>query len=113
MFPAELLSLLPSGFETTILASQTRLSRSNLTRYFAMLEQNIWTGTVDGIEIKWQQGGINRPDEQSKEVSTDTLTLKATTERMAYASTVRLGRTRVVIRYMVIHILISFISPKF
>lgn len=70
-----------------------------------------YEGTIDGIAIRWGDGAIaNLPDNASG-FNADQSELKGATEHLAHASAKRLGKTRVRIMYVVIHALISIISP--
>lgn len=75
------------------------------------LAPNVWTGILGGVEIRWQPSAINRVPFQAMPLRTDPVTLKAVTERLASACAVRLGRSRLLIRYAVIRVPTSLISP--
>ena len=75
------------------------------------LAPNIWTGTIGNVEVRWQTSAINRLPFDAIPLRIDLATFKAVTERLAYACAVRLGRTQMLIRYAVIHIPTSVISP--
>ena len=75
------------------------------------LSADSYEGTIDGITIRWGPSAIDALPRDARAFEVDQVALKGATEHVVHASAKRLGKTGVKILYVVIHILISNISP--
>lgn len=69
------------------------------------LPANSYEGTIDGIEIRWGPSAITRLSDNASLFPAGLETMKGVTEDLGYACAKRLGKNRVKILYVIIHVL--------
>ena len=60
---------------------------------------NDWSGTIQGIEIRWHQTAIEGLSSNSATLAISDATAKAMSEHFAYLTAARLGKTSMKILY--------------